>query len=339
MDKRAINTRGPVEVWLGVGVIMVMVQILLGGVTRLTGSGLSITEWQPLMGALPPLTHTEWLRSFHLYQQIAQFKKLNNDFTLANYQGLFFWEWLHREWARLMGLVFIIPFIVFRWQRKFNDRQCWQLVGLFLLGALQGLAGWIMVQSGLNDTDVVVNHLRLAVHFFLALLLLVYLFWMYLCQQEYQNRIFTAIPARGLSGLIIFILAIQLIYGAFMAGTHAELYAPTWPDINGAFLVSSANITGSFWHRITYDPLLIQFIHRLLAYVLSLLFIIWFVFTRRRVPVLFIIIQVTLGVACLLNSATPLYPWLAILHQLNAILLLLSMVGIYYKSHAQGSCS
>ena len=325
---------------------MVLVQILLGGITRLTGSGLSITEWKPLMGAFPPLNHTEWTHSFEQYQQIAQFKKINSQFTLADYQGLYFWEWLHREWARLMGLIFIVPFFIFLWQGKFNGSLGWQLAGLFLLGAVQGLAGWIMVQSGLNDTDVAVSHIRLAIHFCLALLLLVYLFWMFLKLRADKKPGYATGLFQLLTRLIILLLGLQVIYGAFMAGTHAALYAPTWPDINGAFFISSPGIAGNFLHRITYDPFLIQFIHRLLAYLLSGLFFVFFLYIRRlpahsplirsgNYPLLLFIIQVSLGIACLLNSGTPLFIWLAVIHQLNGILLLLSMGNIFYQSRSR----
>ncbi|WP_394353099.1 COX15/CtaA family protein [Mucilaginibacter humi] len=203
--------------------------------TRLSGSGLSITEWKPLMGVFPPLSDSEWRHSFEQYQHIAQFKKLNYHFTLADYQGLFFWEWVHREWARLMGLVFIIPFLIFLTRGKFNRTLGVHLAGLFLLGMLQGLAGWLMVQSGLNDTDVTVSHIRLAVHFCLALFLLSYLFWMFLDSGANHATISPVRPFRNLTGAIVITLGFQLIYGAFMAGTHAALYAPTagyeWSDL------------------------------------------------------------------------------------------------------------
>lgn len=161
--------------WLATGVAMLMVQVLLGGVTRLTGSGLSITEWQPLLGALPPMNEQAWIRSFEKYQHIAQFKKLNSHFTLADYQAIFFLEWLHREWARLVGLLFIVPFSFFLIKKKITGKSIGPLIILFLLGALQGEIGWIMVQSGLNDTEVSVSHIRLAIHFICALFLLSYL--------------------------------------------------------------------------------------------------------------------------------------------------------------------
>jgi len=212
---------------------------------------------------------------------------------------------------------------------------------LFLLGTVQGLAGWVMVQSGLNDTDLNVSHIRLAVHFFLALLLLVYLFWMFLTLRTDKAPAYTSGTLRWLTLLIMLLLTLQFIYGAFMAGTHAALYAPTWPDINGSFIISSAGITGNFLHRVTYDPFLIQFIHRSLAYLLSGLFLIWFFYIRclpARSPlrragsysILLLILQVSLGVASLLNCGTPFFIWLAVLHQLNGILLLLNMVSFFH---------
>ncbi|MGZ3944925.1 MAG: COX15/CtaA family protein [Mucilaginibacter sp.] len=346
MDNSIQTARRQVGIWLAAGILMVIIQILLGGITRLTGSGLSITEWKPLMGALPPLSHTEWRCSFEQYQHIAQFKKLNNQFTLADYQGLYFWEWLHREWARLMGVVFIIPFCVFLWQGKFTRSLGWRLAGLFLLGAVQGLAGWVMVQSGLNDTDVTVSHIRLAVHLFLAVLLLVYLFWMFLTLRTDKAPAAASGTLQLLTQLIMLLLGLQFIYGAFMAGTHAALYAPTWPDINGSFILSSPGITGNFLHRVAYDPFLIQFIHRLLAYLLSGLFLTWFFYIRRlpagsplrrrgSYSILLLILQVSLGIASLLNSSTPIFIWLAVMHQLNGIVLLLNMVSFFHRIRNQ----
>lgn len=138
-----------VTLWLSAGIVMLLIQIILGGVTRLTGSGLSITEWKPLLGALPPLNDHTWQQSFGKYQQIAQFKKVNSDFNLSDYKSIFFWEWLHREWARLMGLVFVIPFIAFIIQKKIDRKMIGPLAILFLLGGLQGAIGWIWYKAAL----------------------------------------------------------------------------------------------------------------------------------------------------------------------------------------------
>lgn len=292
-------------------------------------------------GCISTTQPTEWEHSFEQHRHIAQFKKLNNHFNLADYQGLFYWEWLHREWARLMGLVFLIPFLVYHWQHKITRKLSWQLAGVFLLGSLQGLAGWVMVRSGLNDTDVSVSHIRLAAHFVLALVLLVYLFWLFLKMRFSRGARNSSKWLWIVALMIIMLLAIQLIYGAFMAGTHAALYARTWPDINGFFLPVSSNEHGNLLHNIFNDPLLIQFIHRSLAYGLMVLILTWFLLARqlpghrqppclRSYPLLLVALQVCLGIACLLNSGKPVFIWLALLHQLNGILLLLSMVAVLY---------
>ncbi len=160
----------PIAIWLLVGVGMIIIQVLLGGITRLTGSGLSITEWKPIMGALPPMNEHDWNIAFEKYKQIAQFKYLNSYFTLHDFKFIFFWEWFHRLWARLIGVVFLIPFIIFLIQKRFKKEMIRPMIILFLLGALQGLVGWIMVKSGLEDSEALyVSHYKLAIHFILAL--------------------------------------------------------------------------------------------------------------------------------------------------------------------------
>lgn len=344
----ALSSRRQVSNWLSAGILMIIVQILLGGITRLTGSGLSITEWKPLMGALPPLNQFEWLQSFGKYQEIAQFKKLNHQFTLGDYQAIYFWEWLHREWARLMGLVFLVPLLIFYWQGKLSRQLYQPLAGLFLLGALQGMAGWLMVKSGLNDTATRVSHIRLAVHFCLALLTLLYLYRMQLAVRPGGRPGYVPPIFRLFTLMVLGVFALQLVYGAFMAGTHAALYAPTWPDINGQFFMFTPGLSGPWWQRAVIDPLLIQFIHRMLAYLLILLLLSWFIFAGllplytpirrlRGYPLIFLIIQAALGIAALRLSGTPSYLLISVLHQLNAVLLLLCLAHIYFRSSTRAS--
>ncbi len=329
---------------------MLMIQILLGGITRLTGSGLSITEWKPLMGALPPLSHAEWLQSFEKYKQIAQFKQLNSNFTLSDYQAIFFWEWLHREWARLMGLVFIIPFIVFILKKKLNSKMVLPLIVLFLLGGLQGAIGWLMVKSGLNDTDTRVDHIRLAVHFMCALLLLTYLVWFILRLRTPVTQIQSAPKVKRLNVILLCLLFFQLIYGAFMAGTHAALNAPTWPDINGIYIPAGMVANGNFWYNLYSDPLTIQFIHRGLAYVIGIITIIWFVqcgkvlrgtwlYKMRWAPLLLVAAQITLGILALINSMFKIAIFYSVIHQFTGMLLLISLVVTFYLSKRKASHS
>jgi heme a synthase len=341
----------PVAIWLLVGVALIIVQIILGGITRLTGSGLSITEWQPILGTIPPVTETEWQAAFSKYKEIAQFKHLNFDFTLSDFKSIYFWEWLHRVWGRLIGLVFIIPFFIFLIQRRFRADMIKPLLILFLLGALQGLVGWIMVLSGLNNEDLYVSHIRLAIHFMLALVLLVYTFWFALKLLVLQKSVVPHGVLKKLVVTILILLAIQLTYGAFMAGLKAATAAPTWPDINGAFFPGSLTTyqgkQSAVLSALVNNPIAVHFIHRNLAYIITVLILWWsfLAFKERRSrlfdkvkwwPLFLVSVQVALGIGAVLLSfkATPQgwgpFEWMAQLHQLVAILLLMSLVAVLY---------
>lgn len=332
--------------WIFLGVAMLIIQVLLGGITRLTGSGLSITEWKPIMGALPPLNEAEWQKAFKGYQQIAQYKYLNQHYTLGNFKFIFFWEWFHRLWARLIGVVFLIPFIWFLVKGYFKKGMIIPLVILFILGALQGAIGWIMVQSGLNDNDLYVNHIRLAWHFIAAMILISYalIFGLKLSLNE-TNRVYSRkhfYTAVIITGLIV----IQLIFGAFMAGLKAATAAPTWPDINGMFIPTQIS-TGSIFHNMIYDKITIHFIHRTLAYVIAICIFTWWFSVRRinnsrlfntikNCTIVIILLQISLGILTVLNSTTlgggrfGWFEWFAQLHQLMGMLLLLNLIVVLY---------
>src|ERR1700761_3248868 len=166
-----------VAIWVYIGVFMLLVQVILGGITRLTGSGLSITEWKVVTGTLPPLDQAQWQEAFDKYRQTPQYQILNNDFTLSDYKFIFFWEWFYRFWARMVGVVFIVGFVWLLLKRKLEGWMIRPLVILFLLGALQGAIGWIMVASGLVGDAIYVAPTKLALHFVFALVLIVYAFW------------------------------------------------------------------------------------------------------------------------------------------------------------------
>jgi len=328
----------PVATWLYCGATGIIIQIILGGITRLTGSGLSITEWQPLLGVLPPMDEKSWQHSFEAYKQIAQFKLVNPHFILSDYKSIFFWEWLHRNWARTLGIVFIAPFFVLVYQKKIDKALHIPLIILFLMGLLQGVIGWIMVKSGLNDTSTAVNDIRLAIHFITALILLCYTLWM--AFKLSLTRL--AIPNKPYllrtTGIIFCLILLQMCYGALMAGSKAALAAPTWPDMNG-FLIPPAMIHG--------DPassylLTVQFIHRLLAVLIALLICIlyyrsssWQTFPllayARKFSLALICTQVILGILTLLNSFNSSYQTFALLHQSTGILLLITLLFIFYS--------
>lgn len=342
--------------WIFLGVGMLIIQVLLGGITRLTGSGLSITEWKPIMGAMPPMGEAEWQQAFYKYQQIAQFKYINQHFTLSNFKFIFFWEWFHRLWARLIGFVFLIPFIYFLAKKYFKNWMVLPLVVLFLLGALQGAIGWVMVKSGLNDSDVYVNHIRLAAHFMAAMVLICYalLFGLKLVIDE-RSRIVQPALLRG-AIVITVLVCIQLIFGAFMAGLKAAPAAPTWPDINGMIIPEGIFSNGSFFYNIAHNKITVHFIHRTLAYIIALFIIIWWFSAKRisasaafnkakNITFLLVITQVCLGIFTVLNGNKivagkfGVFEWLAELHQLTGMLLLLSLAADLYLLQAKSSYS
>ena len=330
----------PVAIWLLIGIVMLMVQVLLGGITRLTGSGLSITEWKPVMGALPPLNDQQWNEAFDKYKQIAQYKYLNSSFNLSDFKSIFFWEWFHRLWARLIGVVFLIPFIIFLVQNRFKKEMVKPMIILFLLGGLQGLVGWVMVMSGLNEENLYVSHYRLAIHFMFALGLICYTLWFALELLIARSELVTNLALRRFTVGLITILILQLIYGAFMAGLKAATYAPTWPDINGSFLPHGGSPSSGVF-KLFDNPMMVHFIHRNLAYLITILISIWFVRSKKIqgnlfsktnwLPLALVFVQLILGIFTVINSPDPkALRWLGVTHQFIAMCLLLSLIFEFY---------
>ena len=348
-----------VATWLLVGVVMTIVQFVLGGVTRLTGSGLSITEWDVITGALPPLSEQAWLTEFAKYKQTPQFQLLNFEFNLENFKHIFFWEWFHRLWARIIGVVFAGGFIWFLVAKHFKKEMIKPLVILFFLGAMQGAIGWIMVASGLEGDAVYVKPTRLALHFIFALGLLSYTFWFALQLSVPKTALQipagmhkTVTKAKKFNLVLLAILVLQLMYGALMAGHKAAMVAPTWPTINGDYLPGNLFSDPVFLLNFIENKILVHFMHRGIAYVLLLLMIIWTIrllqingsvfFNRIKIiPMLLVILQVLLGIASLLyaRSIIPgvwgIFEWMAQIHQLVGMSLLLSLVATYYVMRAQ----
>ncbi|XZF13131.1 COX15/CtaA family protein [Chitinophagaceae bacterium MMS25-I14] len=353
-----------VAIWLIAGVLMLIIQVALGGITRLTGSGLSIAEWKPLLGAVPPMNDKEWNAAFDLYKIKAsgQFVYQNSSFTISDFKAIYFWEWMHREWARLMGLVFIIGFIVFFLKKYFDRQMVMPFVILFILGGLQGAVGWIMVMSGLNAEDTHVNHIRLAIHFIAALVLVCYVLWFAVQllipgRQRVQHK-----AMHRFTIITIALLALQLIYGAFMAGMKAATAAPTWPTINGSWLPQGMGTysgkTFSGLELLTSQPIMVHLIHRTLAYTLFFVIIAWAFWAIRigrqqgssllvkaaRWPLVLVLVQVLLGIFTVLNA--PLmtqsrfgkFELLAESHQLVAMFLLMSLiVNLYLVKRVRAS--
>jgi heme a synthase len=346
------------------GVVMLMIQVLLGGITRLTGSGLSITRWDVVVGAFPPLNQQQWMEKFHLYQLTPQYRLLNSDFTLSNFKFIFFWEWFHRFWARTMFVVYLIPFVIFVWNHRIRQDMIIPLLVLVVLGAMQGMIGWIMVSTGLEGDAIHVSPGALAVHFICAMVLICYTFWfgMQLLISG-EQRFGDPGLQRWTLGLLL-LLAIQLTFGAFMAGNKAAQAASTWPSINGAFWPSGVWSNGQGMLNFVENKITIHFIHRSLAY-LIFLFTVLFAWraSRRRpgipsswaflgtgfagtgtplfirtywIPMLLVTIQVLLGIGAVLFSTDihlgtwGVFEWTAQFHQLVGMFLVLSILYIYY---------
>ena len=347
MRSSSLSSSRPVAIWVYTGVIMLIIQVILGGITRLTGSGLSITHWDVVTGALPPLNETQWQHAFDGYKQTPQFHILNSDFTLADYKFIFFWEWLHRFWARLVGVVFLVGFIWLLWRRLLQQWMIRPLVILFLLGALQGAIGWIMVASGLTGDALYVKPTRLALHFVFALVLISYAFWFALHLMFPVTRIRNAMGLRRFSKVLTGLIFLQVIYGALMAGHKAAAVAPTWPTINGNWIPATLFKSSPWYLNLVENTIMIHFIHRGLAYLIFLGILLWtfrlftsgllrYERTKLIAPLGLVCLQILLGILAVLVSPGitanhwVFFDWIALLHQLTGMLLLLSLIYAVY---------
>lgn len=313
------------RIWLGALAALIVVMILVGGATRLTESGLSITEWKPVMGAIPPLTEEHWREAFEAYRQIPQYTELNRGMSLDQFKTIYWWEWTHRFLGRLIGVVFLVPFVVF-WALGYIPRRLLpRLIFLFVLGGLQGAVGWYMVQSGLVDRTSVSQY-RLLVHFGIALLILGYILWL-LFGLGGDKRIARGSSAAWLAGFVLALIFVQMLAGALVAGLDAGLGFNTWPLINGAFVPVGLDAAEPWYLNLFENPLAVQFNHRMLGYavvVATLLQLVWLHWKRAAPPVmgsaltlaLLAVLQAVIGVWTLL-LAVPITLGLA--HQAGAV--------------------
>ncbi len=263
-----------VQYWLLSLVGIVFAMVMVGGATRLTNSGLAITEWQPLVGALPPLTDADWQIAFSKYREIPQYKLLNKGMSLEAFKAIFWWEWAHRFLGRLIGVAFMVPFAYFLVRGLILPALRNRLLGIFALGGVQGLIGWYMVKSGLVDrTDV--SQYRLALHLSVAILIIGALLWVADPLQRLRSKdVFLPTLGRGqclLSGLIAFAAFVQIALGALVAGMKAGLAHNTWPLMDGQLIPSRLGIMSPWWRNVFENALTVQFNHRMMAYVLAVL--------------------------------------------------------------------
>ena len=316
----------PVRIWLYVIALMVLAMVVVGGITRLTGSGLSITEWKPISGILPPLNDADWLAEFDNYKQIPQYHELNQGMTLEGFKFIFWWEWAHRFLGRVIGFVFAVPFLVFLVQRRFSWSLAAPLAGLFVLGGLQGALGWWMVSSGLQDLTSVSQY-RLAAHLGAALLLFLALVWV--ARRLEPARAVPADADRGAVLLLLALVFVQVIAGAFVAGLDAGMGYNTWPLMDGALVPNGLGAIDPWWKNLFENALTVQFVHRTIAYVIVLYIAALWVWKRGaggfagangwlpRIALL-VLLQAVLGITTLLLSV-PLP--LALGHQALAFML------------------
>jgi heme a synthase len=320
-----------VRTWLFTVAAFVFAMVVIGGATRLTGSGLSITEWQPIVGTIPPLTDAAWLSAFEKYRQIPEFRFVNPAMDLSGFKAIYWWEWTHRLLGRLIGLVFLLPFLYFLIRRSIPRAYIWPVAALFILGSAQGVLGWLMVKSGLSDR-VDVSQYRLAAHLALATAIAGYAFWLGLTIEERKPETVSgaAAPVSGrawAAGALAALISLQIVAGAFVAGLKAGHASNSWPLMNGAIIPEGLGIYEPWYFNLFENPVAAQFAHRMLGYMVALFAIgltlaVWKqprLRTAAFALCLAVLLQIALGIATILYEV-PLT--LALAHQANAMAVL-----------------
>ena len=323
--------------WLIFSSILVFLIIIVGGLTRLTDSGLSITEWELIKGILPPLNNNSWEIYFDQYKKIPQYKLLNFDMTLNEFKIIFYWEYLHRILARLIGLFFIIPLFFFYISKRIKKKYisiCFIIFGLIVL---QGIVGWYMVQSGLTQ-DITVSHYRLSIHLSIAIIIISSIFWLIKNILLNTNKLFFKLTINNLPfQIFILLIFIQIIIGAFVSGLDAGKIYQTWPMMGSNYLPDDL-VSKKITSVLEFDNhSLVQFYHRNLAYLITLyiIFLGIFIYKKKianlylslKILIFFLLLQIILGILTLI---TGLNIYLASMHQITSVLLVLSALNLYY---------
>lgn len=323
------------RLWHLIVILLLISLISIGGFTRLTNSGLSITNWELFSGILPPLNEQSWDSYFSLYKTIPQYNELNVGMTIHEFKYIFWWEYIHRLLARFLGLVYLLPFIFFVLRKIIYKNNFYYYVSILLLFIFQGFLGWFMVKSGLS-VNVDVSHFRLAAHLGVAVIILLLVFWAFLNSgnQQLNLKLFTSSYL-----LLIFLLLvyIQIIFGAFTSGLDAGRIYQTWPYMNLNFLPDEVTLKSFFSKEIFTDRAHVQLLHRLNAYLIFIVFVIFYAYKLKKREthltgltwiLFFLIIQIFLGITTLISG---LNIYLAALHQLTSIFLVMSIVSSIYR--------
>lgn len=334
-----------VRAWLFVVAGFVFAMVLIGGATRLTGSGLSITEWQPILGVFPPSSEAAWQDAFAKYQQIPEYELVNRGMSLDAFKTIYWWEWSHRLIGRLIGFVFFIPFVYFLLRRCIPRAFIPRVVALFLLGGAQGALGWFMVKSGLSER-VDVSQYRLAAHLALAVAIAGYAFWLgltmrrpTLAPEQPTSRASGAVVATALLAALVYL---QIIVGGFVAGLKAGHASNTWPLMGGEIVPPGLDALSPWYMNFFENPLTAQFTHRAIGYLVAIMALglvgaVWRHAPRLRMPVVVllsaILVQIALGVATVVYEV-PI--WAALAHQANAVALFALALWMLYQAMGRG---
>lgn len=335
---RQIASRRAIAIWLLVVCGLIAAMVILGGLTRLTGSGLSITEWKPIHGALLPLSDSDWREEFNAYTAIPQYQQVNKGMTLEEFKGIFWWEWAHRNLGRVIGVAFLLPFLVFLFQGRIERALIPRLIGLFVLGGMQGALGWFMVMSGLTDR-IDVSQYRLVAHLGLALGIYAAILWtaLPLWRGEWPIAASTH-PLFRWSVIVAALIFVQILLGGFVAGLDAGLTYNTWPLMDGKFVPDGYFAHAPWWLSPFEDVTTVQFNHRLMAYLVAASVIaLWFVGRKQGLNgqarfglialACAIALQILLGIWTLLAVAPV---WLSALHQLGAVIVLTAAIFLAF---------
>ncbi len=337
-----------VKIWLFIGLVMLFFQVVIGGVTRLTGSGLSITKWEIVSGTFPPFGEKAWEKEFDLYKATPQYKKINKGMSLSEFKFIYFWEYFHRLWARTMGFVFLIPFLIFLSRGMLPKRLVKRLAWVVLAAVLAASFGWIMVASGLNDRPWVSAY-KLSIHLGIAFLTYSLLLWAFFEVTFPKRQVIHSSLLKKWGIIITILLAVQIIFGGWMSGMKAGIYYPTFPDMNGEF-VPSIIFNIELWsveNFVKYDktrfvPALVQFLHRGTAYLLTII-VLWYFYKVRKTTklhnfrysinmlVTMLVIQCALGIITVINCLGVIPVSWGVFHQAGALLFLTAALFNNYQ--------
>lgn len=321
--------------WLYAVAALIVLMVAVGGITRLTESGLSITQWKPLTGIIPPLNDAQWQAEFANYQKIPEYQQINTGMTLSGFKAIFFWEYVHRLLGRVIGLAFALPLLWFAIRRQVPTGYMPRLLALLALGGMQGAIGWWMVASGLSvRTDV--SHVRLAVHLSAALVILGGVVWTALDLRDLARSPLSR-PARltVLAATALFFLGFQIVLGAFTAGLNAGYAFSSWPLMGETLFPEHTPMVDPAWRNLVDNPVVVQFAHRWFAFVAALA-VIWLAVAARRLGavaawgsvILLVGLQIVLGISTLLTGVEI---NVAVAHQVNAAVLLIAVVAAAHK--------